>query len=512
MTHRFKIIASSISLLLGGLASAQVTAPGYTQIGEIKTRSTAEIVAAGHTSPFGIGGETTDRGFSTYSNWESYLGPLGATKIRIQSGWGSIETTITTPPTYNFAKLDQIVNGSIAKKLKPFVFLGYGNAGYTNGGSNGLNGDIPTGAGLESFLDYVRATVKHYNSPTVRVTDWEIWNEPDGNVSAIGYAKLAVQTAKLIKSIQPSAKITIGSFTSNGLKTSYPSTDFVPTVLNYFEANKGSTVPDSDVSVSYHPYWYNPDYDGTANQATAFQAFSNLVTAKGYKIRQGENGAPSQPCKAFALCGFDPQPQWDESSQAKYLLRRMLGDFARGIETNIFTITDLHYDGTKNYKGLLKTGTWNPGIDTPYKNGDQTVKGIKLGYSAFQNVTAVFDNRLKIVSNAGCTAPSGYTVQAYTRNDSGTVRNMIAVWRKNESLPRATTVQSISIKCTNFHFARLASSSSLTLRFADLLDGRVYSTSGIVAGNSAANNDVTLNGVPVGDYPVLIADQGIIQF
>jgi hypothetical protein len=509
MKSLYKLMVSAVGLALANLNHAQVTAPGFAYLGQIQTRTTADIVAAGLTSPFGIGGETTDRGFSTYSNWENYLEPMGATKIRIQSGWGSVESVITTPPTYNFTTLDQIVNGSIAKKLKPFVFLGYGNSGYANGGTNGLGGSLPSGTGLDRFLDFVRATVTHYNSPTIRVTDWEIWNEPDGNVGALAYADLAVKTAKLIKSIQPSAKITIGSFTSNGLKSSYSSTDFVPVVLNYFDANKGATVPSSDVSVAYHPYWTNPDYDGTPNQTAAFQGFSSLVAAKSYKIRQGENGAPGAPCAGFALCGSAP---WDEDSQAKYLLRRMLGDFARGIETNIFTITDLHYDGTKNVKGLLKTGVWNPGIDTPYKNGDQTVKGKKLGYSAFQNVTAIFDSRLTLVSNAGCVAPTGYTVQAYTRNDAGTVRNMLAIWRKNETLPRATTVQTLSISCTNFHFARLASSGAFVPRYADLLDGRVYSTSGIVSSNSAASNDVTLNGVPVGDYPVVIADQGIVLF
>jgi hypothetical protein len=161
---------------------------------------------------------------------------------------------------------------------------------------------------------------------------------------------------------------------------------------------------------------------------------------------------------------------------------------------------------------LLKTGTWSPGVDSPYINGDQTVKGKKLGYRAFQNVTAIFDNRLQRITSPGCTAPSGYTVHAYTRNDAGTVRNMLAVWRRTNSLPSATTVQSINISCTNFHFARYAVSSSLAPRFADLLDSRVYATAGIVTANSAANNDVSLVGLPVGDYPVLIADQGIVLF
>lgn len=33
-----------------------------------------------------------------------------------------------------------------------------------------------------------------------------------------------------------------------------------------------------------------------------------------------------------------------------------------------------------------------------------------------------------------------------------------------------------------------------------------------ITGNSAANNRVTINNVPVGNYPVVIADQGIVLF
>lgn len=496
----------------GAIASAQ-PAPGFGYVGKIKPRSTAEIVAAGHSSPFGIGGETTDRGFSTFSNWQSYVGPLGAQKIRVQSGWHFIETAITTPATYNFATLDAIVDGVRAQGVQPLVFLGYGNerAGCTNCGTRGLGGALPTGTGRDRFIAFVKATVKRYNEPVVRVTDWQIWNEPDGHVDVNEYAQLITATAQAIKSVQPNAKIMVGAFTAGVLGgTGSSGLAYAQTALDYFAANKGPTVPNADITVGFHPYWGLPDYDAYASMETRFNAFKNLVESKGFKIRQDENGAPSTPCQYFALCGT---AQWDEPNQGKYMLRRMLGDFWRGIETSIFTITDLHYDSTKNTKGLLETGTWvwDPNAPGP-KNGDQTVKRKKLAYGSFQNVTSVFDNRLQRVTNHGCTAPWGYTVHAYTRDDNGVKRHMLAVWRKTTELPANSVTSLIDVTCTNFHFARMAAT-GLMPRFADLLDGRVYAApTSVVSSNSAAANDVSIRGLPVADHPVLLADQGIVLF
>ncbi len=488
-------------------AWAQSGDPAYSLIGSVKLRTSSEISAAGLTSPFGIGGETTDRGFSNYSNWSSYLGATGARKIRIQSGWHQIEETITTPATYNFSVLDQIVDGVRAQGVEPFVFLGYGNErpGCTDCGTKGLGAALPSGAGKTRFINFVKATVNRYKT---RVTDWEIWNEPDGHVDATEYAQLAVDVAKAIKQIQPNAKITIGSFTVGIFSSA--NRPYAQTVVDYFAANKGSTVPDADVYVSYHPYWANPDYDGTNWQTDFFTAFRNIVTARNFKLRQGENGAPSTSCLYFALCGS----AWNEDSQAIYLLRRMLGDFWRDIPTNIFTLSDLHYDSTKNTKGLLETGVFNASDDDPFLNGDQTVKRKKKGYLAYQNVTALFDNRLQKITNHGCTAPAGHTVHAYTRNDAGIVRNMLVVWKRTATLPLASTPAPapISISCTNFHFARYAASSSLQPRYADLLSGKVYATNGVVTSNNAGANDSSVANLYVGDWPAVIADQGIVLF
>lgn len=505
-------MASALVTALGmgaiSAAGAAVTDPNFGYLGQITSRSTATIKAAGLTSPFGIGGETTDRGFSTYSAWKDYLGPLGAQKIRVQSGWNFIEKTIATPAVYDYTVLDEIIDGVRAQGVQPWLFLGYGNerTGCTDCGTAGLGGALPSGTGKTRFLNFVTNTVNRYKT---RVFDWEIWNEPDGHVDVDAYKVFIVEVAKAIKAVQPTAKLSIGSFTAgtNGQPGS-AGYEFAKTAVEYFAANKGATVPSADVSVSYHPYWNPVDYDSYASETTKFNVMKALATNNGFKLRDGEAGAPSAPCLYFNGCDVN----WNESSQAKFVLLRMVTDFNKGIESNIFTITDLHYDSGKNPKGLLQTGTFDSTVDTPYLNGDQTVIRKKPSYAAFQNVTGVYDNRLQVIASPGCTVPYGYNVAAYTRNDSGTIRNMLAVWKKISVLPNTETPVPITITCTNFHFPRLAQG-SLAPRYADLLDGRVYSTTtATITGNNAATNAVTLKTIPVGDYPVLIADQGIVLF
>ncbi|MBL0727212.1 hypothetical protein [Piscinibacter sp. HJYY11] len=93
---------------------------------------------------------------------------------------------------------------------------------------------------------------------------------------------------------------------------------------------------------------------------------------------------------------------------------------------------------------------------------------------------------------------------------------MLVVWHKANNLPVNTdAISTITITCTNFHFARYAQVNTLPPRVADLLDGRVYSLTtpaSTITGNSAAANDVTVNNVPVGNYAVVIADQGVVLF
>lgn len=493
-----------------------VAASGYTQLGRIKPRTTMELKAQGLSSTLMIGGETTDRDFSVFSNWREYLNPLGTTKVRVQSGWNDIEQTITTPATYNFAKLDEIVDGAIAQGQAPLVFLGYGNVrpGCTDCGTASLGGAFPTGEGKERFLNFVAATVMRYKD---KVNDWQIWNEPTKDLDT--YKTLIVETAKLIKRIQPEAKLTIGSWYTvhyvlgclencNDSAANQEARNYILTSLKYFYGNKGPSLPSGDVYVAFHPYTTAVDYDHSAWDKQSMDNFLALVAGYGFRVRMDENGAPSTPCNTYAMCNQGALV-WTEKNQAKYNLRRVLGDLARGIETSMFTITDLHYNDAKNTKGLLTTGVWDPNNDSPFLNGDQRVHGKKIAYGAFQNVTALFDNRMQPVPDHGCVAPAGYTAHAWKQTRNGAASTVIGVWKMtklpvaDDAEPRAV----VQVTCSKIGFTEMAAAGSQP-RYVDMMDGRVYA---VPAGGIAANspNTVTFS-VPVADWPVLIADASVV--
>jgi beta-glucosidase/6-phospho-beta-glucosidase/beta-galactosidase len=59
---------------------------------------------------------------------------------------------------------------------------------------------VPTGEGRVRFLAFVTAIVERYKD---RVSDWQIWNEPNGHVEVNGFAKFTVDVAQTIKKAQP---------------------------------------------------------------------------------------------------------------------------------------------------------------------------------------------------------------------------------------------------------------------------------------------------------------------
>ncbi|MCR5864126.1 hypothetical protein [Aquincola sp. J276] len=494
-------------------ALAPVDAAGFELAGRIKPRTVAELRAQGLDSRLMIGGETTDRNFSTFANWKEFLNPLGAGVVRVQSGWNDVEKVIATPAVYDFAKLDEIVDGAVAQQLRPFMFLGYGNTrdGCVDCGGAGLGGAFPKGAGKERFLLFVEATVSRYKD---RVDDWQIWNEPMTDLES--YKVLSVEVAQAIKRIQPKAKISIGSWYTvhyvlgcvencNDSAANQRDRAYILESLKYFNDHKGPTVPAQDVYVSFHPYSTNVDYDAKPWDKQSVDNFLALVRGYGFKVRMDENGAPSTPCQTYAMCNGG-RLAWTEKNQAKYNLRRVMGDLARDIETSMFTITDLHYNDAKNTKGLLTTGTWDPNDDSVFTNGDQSVKGKKIAFGAFQNVTALFDERTTAVADHGCTVPAGYVAHAWLQKDgSGREHTVLGVWRMTP-LPVADTAEPravVSISCS-----RLAWRETQRPLYIDLMDGRTYRMPAAAVG-AAAGGGVKVE-VPVADWPVLVADPGFV--
>ncbi len=86
----------------------------WKEIGAVKTLSAKEIKS----SRWSIGGETLDRDYANYNAYKSYLGPLGAKRIRLQAGWARCEKV---KGQYDFTWLDAIVDDAISQGVQPWL-------------------------------------------------------------------------------------------------------------------------------------------------------------------------------------------------------------------------------------------------------------------------------------------------------------------------------------------------------------------------------------------------------
>jgi len=444
--------------------------PNWKEVGKLKTRDAKDIKS----STWSIGGETLDRDYTDYQSYKTYLGPLGAKRIRLQGGWAKCEKV---KGQYDFAWLDAVIPDAASRGVAPWVELSYGNPIYEGGGEAKLMGRIPTSAeGLTAWDNWVRAMVTRYKG---QVPEWEIWNEPDGNPLNTGkeLGVFYIRTARLVKSIQPDARL---------IALGMASVTKLDWLRDFFEVLKQENALDLVDILTYHGYSPNPD-----DSYPKIEEMRKLVWSYNPKIvfMQGENGAPSTP--SAQTIGALRQYDWSELTQAKWDLRRMLGDHGRGIATNLFTISDIHYAAGDhmvgvNTKGLLQT------------NPDKTIKRPKLAYQAAQHVFALFDENIETLQQVRPTV-NQETVNAFAYRHKKNGGSLVTLWSKearpaDEYTPKPTTLT------VDGQFKQPV--------FVDLISGTMYE---IPKTNwSKKGNTVTFTELPVPDYPVLIADRSAL--
>ena len=361
----------------------------FKRTGTIKPKHVSEIKSSNWT----IGCEVLDRDYANYDSYKEYLPILGIKKIRLQGGWAKTEKQ---KGVYDWAWLDRIINDATDKGLKPWLQTSYGNPIYEGGGGFDLCGGLPVSSeALTAWDKWVEAMVTRYKT---KVTEWEMWNEPDNHKENTPekLAELNIRTAKIIIKVQPEAEIA-GLVMASGSNTKY--------LDGYLKTLAENGALDLFKWIVYHGYTMNPDdaYKGVAKLDSVLRKYSSKL-----RLRQGENGAPSAYCPGFALSKYN----WTEMSQAKWVMRRMLGDLGRDIESEVFTIVDLYYknwggEGTLNVKGLLQS--------------DNTLRVIrpKVAFYSVQNVASVFDNQLERIKDFrySCTTTQPLEVFGYSEKN-----------------------------------------------------------------------------------------------
>lgn len=438
------------------------------QIGSLKPRNTTEIGSSRIT----VGCETLDRDLAVWDNYKAYLKPMGVKKIRLQAGWAKCEKI---PGVYDWKWLDEIIDYAIANGIEPWLQPSYGNPAYQGGGGKGLLNSLMTSPEAYAAWDkWVKALVTRYKD---RVQEWEIWNEPDHPMQKISpetTAELNIRTAVIIKKIQPEAKIAGLAFASNS------DTGYLDRFLKVIADQRKLGLFHW---ISYHSYTMRPEDAYTEKRVFGLK---NVIQkySKNILLRQGENGAPSTYIPSFALSEY----YWTEYTQAKYDMRRLLGDLGNDIETSVFTIIDIYYKPVLNTKGLIQS--------------DITMAAIrpKVAYYAVQNLASLFDDNLILRSDFSYSTKNEELMSVYAYQDKNTRQNLIALWLDGKEVTNSFNTTPVSITIKNAGFKEPV--------WVDLMTGNVYE---IASGQWSKNGDTVTFNIPLYDSPVLIAERSILK-
>jgi hypothetical protein len=441
------------------------------RIGTIKPRSTSEI----ESSRLTVGCETIDRDHTVWDNYKDYLPPLGVKKIRLQAGWAKCERV---PGVYDWKWLDEIIDFAVANNIEPWLQPSYGNPAYPGGGGVNLLNSIMTSEEAWTAWDrWVEALVTRYKD---RVKEWEIWNEPDHpgqNITPETTAHLNIRTAEIIKRIQPEAKIAGLAYTSNSDKV------YLDKFLKII-ADAGKL--DLFQWISYHSYTMRPEDAYTENRVLGLRTVIEKYS-KNILLRQGENGAPSTYIPSFALSEY----YWTEYTQAKYNMRRMLGDLGHDIETSVFTIIDIYYNwgdrAVLNTKGLIQS--------------DITMAAIrpKVAYYAIQNLAAIFDNNLVLNPGFKYSTSSTESMSVFGYYHQPTKTPLVALWLDGNNVTNSFKTTPVSFTVENVSFN--------TPVWVDLMTGGIYEIP--KSQWSKSGSSCTFN-IPMYDSPVLITEKSFL--
>lgn len=464
--------------------------PGLREIGRLRARSASEVGRSNWT----IGCEVLDRDFANFWEYCDLIEPLGIKTVRLQAGWAKCEPR---PGAFDFAWLDKIVDYLRARDLDIILETSYGNPIYPGAGGWDLSGGIPTSAeGLRAWDNWVDVLSRHFGD---RIAYWAMWNEPDNNRKVNTPARVAafnLRTAKIIRRNCPTAKLQGLSLGGNDVE--------------YFEACLKELAKTGDVDIFdtyiYHGYELAPEvsYPKVEAKRQVLAKYSSKA-----RLRQGENGCPSEMVDFFALWN-NP---WTEYSQAKWNMRRMLGDLGHGYECAVYTMSDFRHRGAKinspNNKGLVRA------------NANRETIGIKRAYYAVQNVAGLFDAQTVTDAAVGFTNTDitvAYTGYRKTVPD-GRAYPLVAFWTQGHIAQKENWVSvkpsdlvldrpgdSFATRPTVFDFAGSALADPV---WVDLLTGRVYALpKDRMLVHSAG---VTFVDVPVYDSPVVLTERAALS-
>lgn len=449
-------------------------APGLKRLGTLRPKNIHQL----GNSRWTLGCETIDREYSDYHRFKEYLPPLGIGRIRLQVGWARTEKD---PGIYDFAWLDSIVDDARARGLEIWLETSYGNPAYPGAGGRTLNDGFPsTPAGLAAWDHWIEVLAAHYKG---RVRDWSMWNEPDGNEDQTPQqiTEFNIRTAEILRRVIPDARI--GALVLCG-----PKPEFIEPFMKILSERGKLGLFEW---VVYHGYARNPDdqYPAVARAEAAVRKYSPTM-----KLRQGEAGTLSEYSPVGALNLYP----WTELTQAKWLARRMLGDAARGLESEVFTAADLDYRTTSFHNGLVRYGLIKM---SGAADGFRVLK-VKTAYYAVQNVVSVFNDALAPLPDFDGRVQCAKPAAVYGFKDAATGLPVCAFWDKSAIPSDRNTTLTATLTLGGPAFTDPV--------WVDTITGGVYEIPREMM--RVEGKRMTFTGLPLYDAPAFITDKRLLSF
>ncbi|MDR0430576.1 MAG: hypothetical protein LBH58_08900 [Tannerellaceae bacterium] len=448
----------------------------WKETGKINPRHAKDIV----TSNLWVGGETLDRDYANYEAYKKYLGPLGAKKLRLQSGWAKTEKE---KGVYDFRWLDAIVDDALSQGVRPWLQISYGNPIYEGAGTVDLGGGIPhSEEGLAAWERYAHALVTHFKG---RVDEWEIWNEPDlgeNKKKPELYSELFYRTGKIIRELQPQATI---------IALSIAHLNDLAYLTRFLEYQKERNALSFIDVVSFHGYPKIPEstFEGLEKYRECVWQYNPDV-----KFIQGETGCPSTKGSSGALGDHD----WTELTQAKWNLRRAMAHIGRDIPFSMFLLCEFSY---LNHPGYVNRNKLNTKGLLSIDEKTQDVTHVKEAYFAYQNLCAVFTGDAIPESNFGYSSDSDAgELSVFAFKHSRKDVHAVAVWLSGK-IPSDTN----EYRMTMITFDHLLVKKPV---FIDVRTGKVYR---IPKKYMKKENGKTSVSVPLYDSPCVITDVSFLE-